>query len=72
MIPVTFLINLPFRQVIVFFFGATFVTSDFVAEGVGDGSAKTVLGVALSSATRTLVRNAVANTSLYLNLKFTE
>ena len=47
MIPVTFLINLPLRQVIVFFFGATFFTADFVAEGVGDGFAKTVLGVSL-------------------------
>jgi len=69
LIPVTFLINLPLRQVIVFFFGATFFTSDLVAEGVGDGFAKTVLGVALSSATRTLVRNAVAVTSSLSELK---
>lgn len=47
LIPLTFLINLPLRQVIVFFFGATFFTADFVAEGVGDGFAKTVLGVSL-------------------------
>ena len=47
MIPVTFLINFPLRQVIVFFFGATFFATAFVAEGVGDGVAKTVLGVAL-------------------------
>ena len=32
---------------IVFFFGAIFFTTAFVAEGVGDGVAKTVLGVAL-------------------------
>ena len=47
MIPVTFLINFPFRQLIVFFFEATFFSTAFVAEGVGDGVAKTVLGVAL-------------------------
>jgi len=72
LISLNFLINLPLRQVIVLRFEITFFTSAFVAKGVGYGFAKTVLGVALSSATRTLVRNAVAITSLSLNLKFAE
>ena len=48
LIPVTFLINLPLRQVIVFRLEISFSTSVFVAEGVGDGFAKTVLGVELA------------------------
>ena len=48
LIPVTFFINFPFRQVIVFFFETTFFAAAFVASGVGDGFAKTVLGVALA------------------------
>ena len=47
LIPVTFFVNFPFRQLIVFCFETTFFATAFVAEGVGDGVAKTVLGVAL-------------------------
>ena len=46
--PVTFFVNFPLRQLIVFGLVITFFTTAFVAEGVGDGFAKTVLGVALA------------------------
>ena len=48
MIPVTFFVNFPLRQLIVFRFEITFFATAFVAEEVGDGVAKTVLGVALA------------------------
>ena len=48
MIPVTFFVNFPLRQLIVFRFEITFFATAFVAEGVGEGVAKTVLGVALA------------------------
>lgn len=46
MIPFTFFINFPFRQVIVFSFETTLFVAAFVAEGVGDGLASTLVEVA--------------------------
>ena len=46
MIPFTFLINFPLRQVIVFFFGATFFTGALLTFGVGVGLASALVEVA--------------------------